>query len=559
MDLSSGTLLQGGKYKIIRFIASGGFGRTYEAQHVMLGKRIAIKEFFIEDFCIRDNETTQISVVSNTKSALVYKLKKKFIEEASAIASMSHPNIVSVSDVFEENGTAYYVMDYIEGKSLQQIIREHGALPEDESVKYITAISRALEYIHSLNRLHLDIKPGNIMLKKDGTAILIDFGVSKQYDEIDGENTSTLLGYSPNYAPIEQMSGRIQNFTPSTDIYALGATLYTLLTGHVPPSASDRVGNDNIVPLPSSISTEIRNAVKLAMKVTKEDRLQNITDFLQLIDIKSTSSSSGSNNIELQYNKAIQYIEQDQKELGVSILSHLAEQGYAQAQNDMGDYYRNGHGGITDYDEAIKWYLMAAKQGFVNAQYNLGATYYEKEEFKQSIVWWTKAAEQGDAYSQYALGVMIINGTGVEDNLYKLKTAVEWLQKALNNGIEKKEINELAHSLYLAGLEYDQNGAFGVHLQAMLCWEAAAELGNASAQYQLGVYHEKLNEPEKAKYWITKAAEQGNSLAKDYLGIEKIPKLGYKENKESGCLSIIISVVSLTTMLCTLAVFMING
>ncbi len=194
MILPVGTLLQGGKYRIVRFISSGGFGCTYEAEHVMLEERMAIKEFFVRDFCNRDASSHHISVGIHSKKELVEKLKGKFIAEARALCKLHHPGIVSVSDVFEENGTAYYVMEYIEGTSLHGLIQEQGRLPEKETLDYIRQVCDALRYVHNKNRLHLDIKPGNIMIDKEGKATLIDFGASKHYDSETGENTSTLMG-----------------------------------------------------------------------------------------------------------------------------------------------------------------------------------------------------------------------------------------------------------------------------------------------------------------------------------------------------------------------------
>ena len=118
VNLPEGTLLQGGRYEIARFIGSGGFGCTYEARHVLLGKRVAIKEFFVSDFCNRDGQTMRVTVGTEAKRGLVEKLRGKFIKEARDLALLAHKGIVSVSDVFEENGTAYYVMDYIDGQSL---------------------------------------------------------------------------------------------------------------------------------------------------------------------------------------------------------------------------------------------------------------------------------------------------------------------------------------------------------------------------------------------------------------------------------------------------------
>ena len=253
MNLPIGTLLQGGKYEIKRFISAGGFGCTYEGVHTMLDTHIAIKEFFVKDFCNRDEQTSHVTVGTQSKLKLVERLQNKFLEEAGALYSMQHQNIVRVTDVFEENGTAYYVMDYVDGESLQQKVKNEGALSETIALKYIRQIADALKYVHSQNRLHLDIKPGNIMVNSMDNAILIDFGASKQYDEVDGENTSTLLGKTPGYAPIEQMSNNVKQFTPATDIYSLGATLYKLLTGVTPPDATE-IFNEGLEELPESIS-----------------------------------------------------------------------------------------------------------------------------------------------------------------------------------------------------------------------------------------------------------------------------------------------------------------
>ena len=203
MNLPVDRLLQGGKYRIVRFISSGGFGCTYEAEHVMLERRVAIKEFFVKDFCNRDEATAQVTVGTLSKKGLVEKLRRKFVDEAKGLCKLHHPGIVRVSDVFEENGTAYFVMDYVEGRSLNDVVKQEGPLPEARALNYIRQAAEALQYVHEQNRLHLDVKPGNIMLDSEDRVVLIDFGASKQYDEQDGENTSTLLGKTPGYAPLE--------------------------------------------------------------------------------------------------------------------------------------------------------------------------------------------------------------------------------------------------------------------------------------------------------------------------------------------------------------------
>lgn len=284
MHLSDNTLLQGGKYKIVRYISHGGFGCTYEGLHVLLKKRVAIKEFFVKDFCNRDETTAHVTVGITAKTALVNKLKNKFIEEAQAVNALKHSHIVNVFDVFEENGTAYYVMDYIDGQSLNDMVKRNRAMNEEKALKYILQVADALKYVHSRNRLHLDVKPGNIMVDEEDNAILIDFGASKQYDEEDGENTSTLMGKTPGYAPLEQMGNDVVKFYPSTDIYALGATLYKLLTGITPPSATLLASGEELQPIPSSISENVRNAVFKAMQTNKNKRPRSIDEFLQILN-----------------------------------------------------------------------------------------------------------------------------------------------------------------------------------------------------------------------------------------------------------------------------------
>ena len=284
MELSVNSFLQGGKYRIVRYISSGGFGCTYEAEHVLLGKRVAIKEFFVKDFCNRDERTSQVTVGTESKKGLVEKLRRKFIDEARALSGLHHPGIVSVSDVFEENGTAYYVMDYIDGCSLSDLVRREGPLSESRALGYIRQVCAALSYVHAHGRLHLDIKPGNIMVDQEGNAILIDFGASKQYDECGGENTSTLMGRTPGYAPLEQLGNDVVKFLPATDIYAVGATLYKLLTGVTPLSANRLASGESLPPLPAQVSASTRKAVESAMCLNKMQRPQSVSVFLSLLD-----------------------------------------------------------------------------------------------------------------------------------------------------------------------------------------------------------------------------------------------------------------------------------
>lgn len=284
--LVNGSTLQEGKYKIVRHISSGGFGNTYEGLHGMMETRVAIKEFFPKSLCIREEHSSRVLFATGSNSQVLEKLRRKFKEEAMTLREMDHPNIVRVIDIFEENGTAYYAMEYIDGRSLGEITKFYGHLSEKDAVGYILQVADALRYVHSKNRLHLDIKPGNIMVDKNGKAILIDFGASKHYDAESGDNTSTLLGLNTKgYAPIEQLNQSFTSFSPATDIYSLGATFYKLVTGITPPDASLLSGEEEILPpIPNSISLCTRTAISRAMAIKRKDRPQNIDQFLSILD-----------------------------------------------------------------------------------------------------------------------------------------------------------------------------------------------------------------------------------------------------------------------------------
>lgn len=287
MELTSGVSLQGGKYRIISSLGQGGFGITYLAEHTTLGAHVCIKEFFIKDFCNRSDDGSVFSVVSENSRADIDGFKRKFLDEARKLYKIKHNHIVSVTDLFEENNTAYYVMDYIEGETLQGRINREGALSESDARRYICEVAEALRYIHENSMLHLDIKPGNIMVRSNGdTAIVIDFGLAKHYDPETGHQTTTYLGaQSPGYAPFEQglSGGGVKMFCPATDIYSLGATLFALVTGVRPPEAAT-IPNEGLPELPAHLMPSTREAITCAMEYGIKSRPQSIDEFLSILD-----------------------------------------------------------------------------------------------------------------------------------------------------------------------------------------------------------------------------------------------------------------------------------
>ena len=280
MHLQAGALLKNGEYKIEKVLGQGGFGITYLAEQTSLGRKVAIKEFFMKEHCERDSGTSYISVPSSGSRELVDRFRQKFIKEARNIASLEHKHIVPIIDVFEENGTAYYVMKYFSGGSLSF----NSAIPEDVALRYTKQLASALRFIHQKRMMHLDIKPSNILLDDEDNVVLIDFGLAKQYDNAGQQTSTTPVGISHGYAPIEQYrSGGVSAFSPATDIYSLGATLYKLLTGTTPPEAMDIVAT-GVPACPANVSAETWNAVKSAMQPTASSRPQSVDEFLMLVE-----------------------------------------------------------------------------------------------------------------------------------------------------------------------------------------------------------------------------------------------------------------------------------
>lgn len=292
-QLTNGTLLQGGRYKIERVLGQGGFGITYLATQKVeiegpLGTisaeiKVCIKEFYMKDLCNRKRSSTHVSVPSTGSKEMVEKFRQKFIKEATNISKLKHPYIIKVLDVFDENNTAYYVMEYIDGGSLSDKIKAEGSLTESQTLRYVKEIADALQFIHNQNMNHLDVKPANILLNSKDDIVLIDFGLAKNYDVAGEQTTSTPIGISVGYAPIEQSRiGGVGTFSPPTDIYSLGATMYKMLTGKTPPEASV-VMDDGLPMMPEAISQTTQKVIEKAMEPRRKDRYQTIEEMMNAL------------------------------------------------------------------------------------------------------------------------------------------------------------------------------------------------------------------------------------------------------------------------------------
>ena len=302
-NLAKGYILRGKDYtyRIEGILGQGSFGITYLATTKIkavgsLGSfdteiKVAVKEFFMHEFCSRHADGT---VTEMSEGSLVSGYARKFRKEAENLARLSHPGIVRVLEVFEANNTCYYSMEYMDGGSLDAYVRQCSGLPEQEATECIRQIADALGYMHKHKMLHLDLKPLNVMRSADGSRLtLIDFGLSKQYDSNGEPESSTTIGLgTPGYAPIEQAEHKddSKDFRPTLDIYALGATLYKLLTGNTPPKATEVnsavLDGDDIIMSglqSAGVSAAVSDVVSKAMHPSPKKRIQSVVEFISLL------------------------------------------------------------------------------------------------------------------------------------------------------------------------------------------------------------------------------------------------------------------------------------
>ncbi len=562
-QLQPGALLQGGKYRIERMLGQGGFGITYLATQELLDRSVAVKEFFMRDFCSRGQDTASVTLGTASNREFMERYRAKFLKEAKVIARLNHPNIIRIYDIFEENGTAYYVMEYIEGESLSDMVKHRGALPEQEAVAYIRSVTEALKYVHARSTNHLDVKPGNIMVQRtDNRVFLLDFGLSKQYDTDGNQTSSTPLGISHGYAPIEQYSPEgVKEFSPQTDIYALGATLYYLVTGNTPPPASELL-TAPLEGFPPAVSPAVREAILQAMQVRKQDRPATVEQFEALLPGKpntQTEMESGKTPEEEETRPLMPENKDEDTEqtrilnpetprqpedparktpsgetppkplstnkkqvkialsIGAALLLIVLAVNLFLPKNAE-ELFQEGYDALfaADYAKAENLLQQSAEKGYADAQAWLGDMYYESrgvtQDYFKAADWYLKAAEQGNAHAQFMLGVMYENGEGVEKDD---EQAVVWYTRAAKQGTIWAQYN-------LGLMYYNGKGVTKDYSKAAQWFAKAAEQGDANAQIQIGYMYENgegvAQDYAKALEWYTKSAEQGDAYAQSNLG-----------------------------------------
>jgi serine/threonine protein kinase len=285
LHLPPNTLLKQGKYRIKRILGEGGFGITYSGVDMVSSREIAIKELLPERSSRKGNTFIWTSSVTPRQKQ---ELLEKFKIEAEYLSNCKHPNIVQVYDWFEENDTAYIVMEFAKGEPLSSILKREKTIPEARVKLYLLQLASALKSVHANSLLHRDIKPDNIIITQQGKPILIDFGNAREF--IAGKTKKMTSIGTPEYAPLEQ-NNSVGRFAPAIDIYALSVTAYELLTGKLPDTATNRAmaivksKSDTLIP-PSRlapVSPLLEQVILTGIKINADERLQSAQELINAL------------------------------------------------------------------------------------------------------------------------------------------------------------------------------------------------------------------------------------------------------------------------------------
>lgn len=565
-QLKTGTLLKN-RYLIGKSLGQGGFGITYIGFDTTLDLRVAIKEYYPNGISNRNHEVTDDVTQTSSSADLYNKGKFRFLLEAKTLARFNEePGVVSIRDFFEANNTAYIVMEYLDGVTLKRFVESRGKISANALLWAMRPVIRSLEKVHAQGLVHRDIGPDNIMVLRNGTLKLLDFGSAR---EVGGDKSLSVM-LKPGYAPEEQYRSKGKQ-GPWTDVYALCATIYFCLTGVKPEESVERLVDDTLrrpTELGADITPAQESVLLRGMAVRAADRYQSMDELVIALKDQSSRgvaseppepsppadspkrpvpkknrlflpvcvvltaailSFSGmklfgiKNDIPVTESIATTPMQQStvttpnialdsNNHAGVSNLTVID----SDLNKDKGDVLLTGLGWVDgsrlkeagDYAGAMESYLKGADDGDEVSMFCIGVMYEEglgvEKDYKKAMEWFLKSADAGwMIQAAVRIGAMFEEGLGTAKDYEKAK---EWYSKGIDAGDPISMIR--MGNLYYSGLGIVEN-----HSEAFEWYLKAAEKNNLNAMstianmYYLG--DGVKQDYEKAKEWMNKAAEGG--------------------------------------------------
>lgn len=510
-------------YKIIQSLGQGGFGITYLAEDTTLGHKVVIKEFLPQSMAVRDQ--SRYTVAPYTEGDEVFShLLTRFEEEAKLLAGLRHPNVVKVTRLIEENDTAYFVMDYEEGETLEDYLEHSPQLTEQDILGIMMPVLEGTKYVHDQGVLHRDIAPDNIYLKVNGMPMLIDFGAARNAVAEQSQKLSAIAkdGYSP---PEQYTANNDQN--AATDIYALGAVMYRMITGNKPANAAQRqmaklenqpdpIGN-LVENYKGKYSKTLLQAIMKALIISQSNRFQSIQEFQQaildgtVIEVDKPKKNKlvgiGVSVIAiigfivginfLKPNMLSTETNEDTKHLAVleakPIMKKIKKKLSKEDACKSGDYkectnlgreYYIGKNLKQDFFKAVELFNIACENNNAKGCYNLAIMYHKgqgtRQDYLMAAKLYKKACLQGDARGCSNLGFLYEKGEGVSQDNIK---ASEFYTKACDGGITEGCSN-LGY-MYENGYGVDKNMRKAIELYTKVC-----DSDEAIACYNLGITYE---------------------------------------------------------------------